>query len=389
MEDAGETPAGRYFADLYDLASDDERSLEEKIDRAIEIGCERLGTTNGVLSYTGSGKYEVVESTIGTGPYAPGGTSALETTWCRHVTERREVVGFGDVTESEYAEDVAREATGLHCYLGAPILVDNEVFGTLCFSGEEPRERDFTVEERQFVRLLAQWIAYELERDKHHRELSAQNRRLDEFVGIAAHDLRNPLSTVKGYTELAIEDAEGQQREFLETVAEAADRMDELISDLLRLAREGGDVGERSEIALDDAARQAWGMVSTGNATLDIRTDTAVYANRSRLHQLFENLFRNAVEHCSDGVTVTVEDCEGGFVVSDNGTGMPEHIAERLFDEGLEREAGLGLGLLIIERIVDGHGWTASVHSDGGGTTFEFRGVGQAPPGIAKEGQTA
>ncbi|MXR40193.1 GAF domain-containing protein [Halobaculum sp. WSA2] len=389
MTDDPEPAADEYFADLYRLAGSTDIPLEEKIERAIEIGRDRLGATHGVLSYTGDGQYEVLDSTIESGKYAPGGVSELATTWCRHVVDERDVLGFGDVDDSEYADDVARESTGLHCYLGAPVVVDNESFGTLCFSSPEPRDADFTETERRFVALLAKWVSFELERDKHHRELRRQNERLDEFVGIVAHDLRNPLSTAMGYTELALEEAEGQQREFLETVDGAIDRMEALIADLLELARNGCDVGQREAVDLAALARDAWNHVSTPEASLTLRTDATVYANRSRLQQLLENAFRNAVEHAGDDVTVTVRDTDDGFAIEDDGPGLPDHIEGTLFSEEVERESGAGLGLLIIERVVNGHGWKGSVHSDDTGTVFEFHGVGRATPTAVLPEQTA
>ncbi|UIO99357.1 GAF domain-containing sensor histidine kinase [Halobaculum sp. CBA1158] len=373
--------AEQYFADLYRLAIADDLTLEEKIDRAIAVGCERLGVENGVLSYTGDGDYEVVESTIGEGVYAPGGRSDLDTTWCRHVTESRESLGFADVSESAYADDVAREATGLACYIGAPVVVDNETYGTLCFSGDDPRETAFTETERRFVRLLARWVSYELERDRHHRELREQNERLDEFVGIVAHDLRNPISTVRGYADLALESAEGEQAEHLERIRRAAERMEGLVTDLLALARDGGGVGEREPVELTAVARDAWAFFESDDAELRLETDATVYANRSRLQQLFENAFRNAVEHGGPSVTVTVRDVDGGFAIEDDGPGLPAEIARTLFTSGSERTERIGLGLSIIERVVGGHEWDATVRSDDGGTVLEFVGVERVPAG--------
>ncbi|QZP39782.1 sensor histidine kinase [Halobaculum magnesiiphilum] len=373
MTDAPE--AGDHFAALYRLASVDGLPLGDKIDRAIEVGCERLDVPNGVLSYTADGEYEVIKSTINEGVYAPGGRSDLERTWCRHVIEDRELLSFADVAESAYADDVAVEATGISCYIGAAVVVDNETYGTLCFSSEDPRETGFTDIERRFVRLLAQWVSYELERDRHHRELREQNERLDEFVGIVAHDLRNPLGTVQGYTDLALESAEGTQADHLRRIERAADRMERLVNDLLRLARDGGDVGERVPVEVAAVARDAWSFFDNGEATLEVHSDATVYANRSRLQQLFENLFRNAVEHCGPTVNVAVRDTEDGFTVADDGPGLPVEIEETLFTPSFDRGAGIGLGLLIVERVVSGHEWEASVHSDAGGTTFTFDGV--------------
>ncbi|WP_284011090.1 ATP-binding protein [Haloarcula pelagica] len=91
--------------------------------------------------------------------------------------------------------------------------------------------------------------------------------------------------------------------------------------------------------------------------------------------KLFENLFRNVDEHCEADVTVTVAGTDDGFVVEDTGPGLPESIAASLFD-GDYTEGRRGLGLLIVERIVSGHGWSGAVESTTDGTRFVFGDIG-------------
>jgi two-component system OmpR family sensor kinase len=369
-----ESDVTNYFRDLYELGADPSLSLPAKIERAINLGRDRLDVPYGVLSYTGSGDYEIVDSTFTDGEYVAGTVHDLETTWCRHVVGDRELLAIADAGESAYSEDVAREVTGLQCYIGAPIMVDGEAYGTLCYSGDEPRESDFTDDEERFVRLLTRWIGYELEREKHYQSLDAQNERLNEFAGVLTHDLRNPLSAAYGYTELVAESVDDPEAGHLRTALDALDRMEALIGETLSLAREGGDVGEREAVALGDLARTAWDTVDPAAATLVVEDDRTVLADESRLRQLFENLFRNVEEHCGDETTVTVCGTDDGFAVSDDGPGMPEDIAEALFG-GDFASARPGLGLLIVERVVSGHGWEGAIEVDEG-TRFEFSGIG-------------
>lgn len=369
-----ESSSAEYFEDLYRLVSDGDSTLDEKIDRAIEIGRKRLDVENGLVTYTGDGDYEILDTNISTGKYTPGSVTDLETTWCRHVVGDREPLSFGDADETDYADDVALEETGMHCYIGAPLIVDNEAYGTLCYSSAAPKS-DFTEEERQFVRLLAEWISYEIERTKHYRELRAQHDRLDEFTGVIAHDLRNPLTGAMGYLELALEDASEDQREFLMVVDESLDRMESMIGELLTLARRGSDVGERTPVSLPSVARHAWETVDTGEATIDVATDATIYADETRLRQLLENLFRNAAEHCQPDVTVRVTDVGGGFAVADDGPGLPGDLADALFAPTGHGDVSPGLGLMVVERIVFGHDWHGSVETDVDGTRFVFTGV--------------
>ncbi len=370
-----QSDATNYFRDLFALEADSSLSIAEKINQAIAVGRKRLELPHGVLSYTGAGEYEIIESDDMADTYVAGAVHNLQDTWCRHVVDNRETLAIANAGESTYADDTARETTQLQCYIGAPVLVDGETYGTLCYGGETPREMPFTEDEKRFVQLLSRWIGNELEREKHHQALDQQKDRLNEFAGVLTHDLRNPLTTAKGYTELAAESASEPEAEHLETVIQSLDRMETLIGETLALARDGNDVGEREPVALKTIAHAAWETVSPDDATLVVKQNRSILADRSRLQQLLENLFRNVDEHCGSDVTVTVQGTDDGFTVADDGPGLPEDLVESLFD-GTFDSARVGLGLLIVERVVSGHGWHGTVEVDNG-TRFVISGVGR------------
>ncbi|QSG04922.1 Signal transduction histidine kinase [Halapricum desulfuricans] len=190
-----------------------------------------------------------------------------------------------------------------------------------------------------------------------------------------AHDLRNTLTGARGYTELAAESVSDPEADYLQTALDSLDRMETLITETLTLAKEGVDIGERESVQLSSVTQMAWETVSPSAATLEISNDRTVQADRSRLRQLFENLFRNVKEHCDADVHVTVAGTPDGFAVEDTGPGLPEEIVESLFG-GAYGTGRRGLGLLIVERVASGHGWNGSVESDESGTRFEFSGVG-------------
>lgn len=369
------------FKRLLELTATD-LSTEERIRKAIEVGREHLGVDNGVLSYTGEGRYEVVETNIESGPYAQGGVVDLDGTWCRHVVESGEPLGFADATDSAYRDDEALETTGLYCYVGAAVDIDGETYGTLCFSDAEPRDEPITDAERDFVAVLAEWVGNELERQKHYAELREQNERLDEFAGIVAHDLRNPLSGAIGFTELAQERVSGQAAEFLDRVRGALGRMESMIAECLMLAKEGTDVGERTRVDLDGVVRDAWDTVRTRNATLsvEVAAGTTVLADDARLRRLFENLFRNCVEHGGPDVAVTVTGDARGFAVSDDGPGLPPDVEHALAAADADNIKSFGLGLLVVQRVISGHGWDLAVDSGDEGTRFAVSDVNAAEP---------
>ena len=129
-------------------------------------------------------------------------------------------------------------------------------------------------------------------------------------------------------------------------------------------------------------ATQAWGQITAEAATLDVETEPEIDADASRLQQLYENLFRNAIEHGGEDVTVRVRPLTdgAGFYVADNGPGIAPTERDRVFDYGHSLAAdGTGFGLAISQQIVDAHGWTIAVgDSAHGGARFEI----QATPGI-------
>jgi signal transduction histidine kinase len=124
-------------------------------------------------------------------------------------------------------------------------------------------------------------------------------------------------------------------------------------------------------------------MVEANGATLELAEEFTVRGDRDRLRHVFENLFRNAVEHGGEGVTVRVGRLgEDGFYVEDDGPGISEDERERVFEPGHTSEGGgTGFGLTIVKRIAEAHGWdVAIVESADGGARFEFTGVDVVSP---------
>jgi PAS domain S-box-containing protein len=218
-------------------------------------------------------------------------------------------------------------------------------------------------------------------------QLKRQNERLSEFSDILTHDLRNPLQVAISYLEL---ERDERDTDRLTSVSEALDRIKRIIDDVLLVAREGKAVIEREPVALDDIARDAWRQVETGEARLETETTRQVDGDAERLVRLFENVYRNAVEHGGD-VRVVVVDTDGGFAVEDDGPGFPREDRDELFDPGVTSSAdGTGFGLNIVRTLAEAHGW--SVHAtdaaDGGARLeFEFDVVTNGAAGLdPKEG---
>lgn len=210
---------------------------------------------------------------------------------------------------------------------------------------------------------------------KQRDELTRENERLDEFTSIVSHDLRNPLNVATLRLDLLEEDCDSPH---LSPVQRAIERMETLIEDLLTLAREGEAVSEFDAVSLANIVRGSWTSVETGDATLNVESKATILADESRFQQLLENLIRNAVEHAGEEVRFTVGTlAANGFYVADDGPGIPDEVRESLFEPGVTTDTdGNGLGLAIVSRIAEAHGWTVTVaDAENGGARFEFAGV--------------
>ena len=261
-------------------------------------------------------------------------------------------------------------------------------------------------------------------RTEYERRLQRRNERLEEFTNVVAHDLRNPLNVAGGRLDLLA--AEGCDSAHLDAVDDALDRMRAIVDETLTLATQGRHVGRTEPVALREIADRCWRTVDTGAATLAVDVDASVLADADRLRHLFENLFRNSVEHGStnsrpeaddpvehgstgsrteSGDTVehgstgnrTRDDHAGddpagprvrvgvlrhdddpvGFYVADDGPGIPADERDRVFEPGYTTDPdGTGYGLPIVRWITEAHGWAVSAtESADGGARFEFTGV--------------
>jgi len=208
------------------------------------------------------------------------------------------------------------------------------------------------------------------------QELEQENERLDQFASIVSHDLRNPLNVAQGRLELAEEVCDTAHHESIET---ALERMEAITEDALKIAREGETVTEadREPVSLARCAESCWELVATGDAELQVEDDRTVSADRGRLRDIVENLYRNAVEHGGEDVTITLGAVDDGLYVEDDGPGIPEHRRDDVFEAGYSTtEDGTGFGLSIIKQIVEAHGWDVHVtESSDGGARFEITGV--------------
>jgi len=144
---------------------------DEIIDRVLELGADRLDLSLGYLSRIDGTDSEVV-SVVGDHDVIQAGASTdLSNTYCRRIVEGEDSFSVRNAPAEGLADDSAYQLSGIACYLGGKVVVDGELYGTLCFADEQPRTESFSESEQTFLRLLAEWTSRELERRQRNADL--------------------------------------------------------------------------------------------------------------------------------------------------------------------------------------------------------------------------
>jgi two-component system OmpR family sensor kinase len=223
---------------------------------------------------------------------------------------------------------------------------------------------------------------------------TAAEQRLRRFIADASHELRTPLTSLRGYADLfkyAAANEPGEREKHLEKLRSEASRMSVLLDDLLLLARLDSAESEpplRPEeldlAAIAEAAADAF-RAARPSHSLEVDADTVTMrADATRLRQVLDNLLTNAAVHTPAGTSVTLQVTASNnwaeVKVSDTGPGIPEADQARIFDRfyrvddsRTRQRGGSGLGLAVVQSLVEAHGGTISLTSHPGATTFTIR----------------
>ncbi len=210
-----------------------------------------------------------------------------------------------------------------------------------------------------------------------------------EFVATLSHEYKTPITAISGYADLLQRSdlTEEERREYLSVICEQAKRLSNLSTEMLQLARLDSNVAglEKEEFSLDEQVRTAVlalePMWAAKNTDLDIDLDeVTIFANKSMLSHVWENLISNAVKFTPEGGKIVISLKNGAdsvrFEVRDSGCGISPEALPKIFDrfyksKAPENAGGNGLGLAITKRIVDMSGGTVSAASEvGKGTTM-------------------
>lgn len=210
-----------------------------------------------------------------------------------------------------------------------------------------------------------------------------------ELVAMVAHELRSPLTGVKGFTSTLLSRwdrfTDAERQEMLATIDADADKLARLITELLDIARIDSGRLELYRRPTDLTAalqRHVAGRIAAGAAPQDFRIETPspvgeLWIDGDKVDQVIGNLLENAQRHGDGTITIRLEPVPGGVAVtvSDQGPGVPTELVGQIFDRFWRdrRHGGTGLGLYIAKGLVEAHGGTIGVgRAPGGGAAFRF-----------------
>jgi PAS domain S-box-containing protein len=405
---------------LYNIASSQQLELSDRVQAMLVMGCQHFGLPTGVLSLITGERYEAIAVHSSEDSIKLGEILALRETYCYDTIRAGGPVHFEHASKSEWRQHAGYKALKIEAYLGAPVLVDGRAYGTLNFSSLKPFPRQFQTSDKEFLRLMAQWIGGEIEREDNTRQLKsytdeiaqknqalaiAHERALEasrmksEFLANMSHEIRTPMNAIIGMSELLLDSRlNDEQREFATIIRDSSQSLLSLINDILDFSKiEAGklifeNVDFEPIQTVEGAAELFATKAQQKGLSLMTFVDPAipdqVQGDPSRLRQVLVNLIGNAVKFTDQGQVVVRAALESRdenganlrFSVQDTGIGLTEGARQRLFtpftqaDGSMTRKyGGTGLGLAISKQLVDHMGGIIDVETEPErGSTFWF-----------------
>jgi PAS domain S-box-containing protein len=311
-----------------------------------------------------------------------------EPQWASSVSDEM----LAELAPAEEQLDLIREL-GLKSYISVPLKTRTHVFGALTFVTAESG-RTYDIDDVRAAEDLAHRAVIAIENARLLATLKETDRRKDEFLAILAHELRNPLAPIRNAAQIFR--AKAPPVAELQWATEVIDRqvrqMTSLVDDLLdvsRITRGKIDLRkERVELAtiVSSAVEASRPLIEKWGHTLTVSIPPLpihLKADQTRLAQVLLNLLNNAAKYMDQGgriwLTAERQRDEVLIRIRDSGIGIPTEMLPRIFDmftqvdHSLERsEGGLGIGLTLVQRLVEMHGGTVEARSEGPGKGSEF-----------------
>ncbi len=308
--------------------------------------------------------------------------------------QRGESLLVTNVTQDEHYEP---SIPGMQAQLTVPIRRENRVIGVLALEAEDPE--CFNEEALESITRLIEHAAIAIDNARLFQQVQRANQAKTEFISFVSHELKQPMTSIKGYVDLLMKGLAGplteQQQAFLQVVRSNVERMNRLVSDLLDISRlEAGRLrlemrSLRPEEVSEDAISAFRQPIEAKGQYLQVEIASdlpPIYGDRERLVQVLTNLLSNAHKYTPEGgeiiFRVRLWEEEGHryirWDVVDSGIGISKEDMKRLFTKFFRSSnprvrdiKGTGLGLTISRSIIELHGGRIEVESElNKGSTF-------------------
>ncbi|MGL5082172.1 MAG: response regulator [Microcoleaceae cyanobacterium] len=419
---------------LYQVTSSQSLNFQGRLQNILRVGCHKFGLEAGVFSQIKNledvpsptvYQCHIIAALTPKDTFKPGQVYDLNNSLCIATAKAKHPLYFESLSVTSFSEVSSEVATAeslpIESYMGIPVTVAGKVYGTLCFWSAQPQSEPFKAVDRELLKLMAQWIGGELERQQTSQDLAqardealAATHAKSEFLATMSHEIRTPMNAVIGMAGLLLDTPlTSTQQDFVETIRSSSDALLSLIDDILDSAKiESGHLElEHNSFEIRTCIEESIDFLATKAASknlelvylLDPATPSHVIGDMTRLRQILVNLLSNAVKFTDQGeimITVKASPLDRGitvesltpelteplsskvqpakspsryeiqFTVQDTGIGIPPERMNRLFhsfsqvDSSTSRQyGGTGLGLAISKRLVEmmgGYLWVES-----------------------------
>lgn len=338
-----------------------ELPIGERLQAALERGRTYLEMDTASLTriHADTDHREVVVSTGPDGENRAGHTADLADTYCQQTVESETTLAIQDAPGQGLTDDLASRSQGRHCYLGLPVTLDGECYGTVCFTADQPRDQPFTETDRLVAELLGTMIEHQLELGRREIEQQRQTTLNGVLSRVLRHTLRNELTVIRGNLADSARLAPAQWEAVLaamDTLVEISDKsrkLDQLTS--VEFTRTETDISKLIHRVVQTVGHQYTGA----SFAIDLGDEITIPV-LSCLEQALVELIENAAKHNGDSpcVAITVESAATAvrIHIRDDGPGLSAQQRQVLQD-GAETPLvqGSGLGLWTANWIVSAH----------------------------------